>query len=234
MSNYKAHAIAGIIMAMPFVPNAFYLFFALIGASICDLDHDNNRKKVSYMLLTGITLSVILFFFNASSLSALLLIILAIIFYISKHRGFTHTILGVILLSALFLLMFMGFISFFSRVFFILGLNLNHSIILLMVMAIVGFFVISRRYYVWYLLLCMVSLVIQPLDYVSLNWMMVFIILFVGCMSHLILDLLTPAGLTLFKPFSSVECHKKIAYAFILLWLALSLYVICSNAFVIT
>ncbi|MBO7718752.1 MAG: metal-dependent hydrolase [Methanosphaera sp.] len=223
MSNYRAHAIAGIIMALPFVPNLFYLFFALIGASICDLDHENNTHKVNSMMITGLALSLILFFFNASSISAVLLIVLSIIFYISKHRGFTHTLLGVVLLPALFLFMIMGFISFFNRIFLIMNYPIPHLLVLFVTMAIVGFFVISRKYYILYFMVLGVYLYVVPLDYSAINWTASWIMLFVGAMSHIILDLLTPAGLNLFEPFSPVECHKKWALFFVVIWIILSI-----------
>ncbi|MBQ6443856.1 MAG: metal-dependent hydrolase [Methanosphaera sp.] len=225
MSNYRTHAIAGIVMALPFVPDIFYLFFALIGASICDLDHDNNRHKVNSMMITGVVLSVILFFFNSSSISALILVILSMIFYISKHRGFTHTLLGIILLPALFLFMIMGFISFFNRIFLILNIPIPHMLVLFVTMAIAGFFVISRKYYILYFIVLGLYLYVIPLDYSTINWTMALVMLFVGAMSHIILDLLTPAGLNLFEPFSSVECHKKWALGFVVIWIIMALFV---------
>lgn len=233
MSNYRKHAIAGILMSLPFAPSIFYLFFALIGASICDLDHDNNRHKVNSMMITGVVLSVILFFFNSSSISALILIILSLIFYISKHRGFTHTIIGVVLLSFLFLFMIMGFISFFNRIFLIMNVPIPHLLVLFVTMAIAGFFVISRRYYILYFITLGLYLYVMPMDYSTINWNITLLMLFVGAMSHVILDLCTPAGLCLFEPFSSVEYHKKLAMGFVFIWLLCVVYSFFSYGFLI-
>ncbi|RAP53399.1 MAG: hypothetical protein BZ137_06780 [Methanosphaera sp. rholeuAM130] len=228
MSSYRAHAIAGIVMALPFAPDIFYLFFALIGASLCDLDHENNTHKVNSMMITGLALSVILFFFNASSISAVLLIVLSIIFYISKHRGFTHTLLGTVLLSVLFLFMILGFISFFNKLFLVVNLSIPHMLVLFVTMAIAGFFVISRRYYILYFIVLGLYLYVVPMDYSTINWNIALLMIFVGSMSHLILDLFTPAGLTLFVPFSQVECHKGMAMLLLLIWLSSSFYVLFS------
>ena len=224
MSNYRTHAIAGILMALPFAPSIFYLFFALIGASICDLDHENNTHKVNSMMITGLILSIILFFFNSSSISTLLLIVLSIIFYISKHRGFTHTLVGIILLSLLFLFMIMGFISFFNRAFLISAIRIPHLLVLFVTMAIAGFFVISRRYYLIYFIVLGLYLYMVPMDYTTINWSLAWMMLFVGSMSHIILDLATPAGLCIFEPFSHVECHRRWALIFFVIWIFFALY----------
>ena len=81
----------------------------------------------------------------------LLLVGLAIIFYISKHRGFTHTILGITILSYVFLLMIMGFIPVFMRLSLNIGISIPTVVYIFIIMAIIGYFIISRRYYVLYL-----------------------------------------------------------------------------------
>ena len=233
MSKYREHALFGLFMALPFVPSIFYLFFALIGASICDLDHDNNRHKVNSMLITGVILSVILLLFNSSSISAVLLIVMAIIFYISKHRGFTHTIVGVSILSLLFLFMIMGFISFFNRLFLMAGIPIPHLLVMFITMAIVGFFVISRRYYLLYFIVLGLYLYMVPTDYASIDWIMALVVIFIGSMSHIILDLLTPSGLNLFEPFSPITCHKRWAIVFILIWILCVIYQLTSGGFLL-
>ena len=76
MSSFRSHALAGLLFGLPFVSNIFYLFFALLGASIPDLDHQNNKRKVYSMIGIGVVLSVLLLFLNGDVLSGLILILL--------------------------------------------------------------------------------------------------------------------------------------------------------------
>lgn len=228
MSNYKNHAIGGLIFALPFTPGIFYLFFALLGASIPDLDHENNIYKVRAMLVGGVVLSVFLFFVDGLNISALLLVGLAVIFYISKHRGFTHTLLGICILSYVFLLMVMGFIPVFMRLSLNLGITIPSVVYVFVTMAIVGYFIVSRRYYVLYLLVLLIYLALYPVDYLSINWMAVFSMFLLGALSHIVLDLLTPAGVSFFVPFTEVKFHSTMAWILIMLWIVVSVYVLCN------
>ncbi len=228
MSSYKPHAIAGIIFALPFVPSIFYLFFALIGASIPDMDHNANKNKVYSMFIIGVILSILLFIYNGSIISCLIIISLAIIFCLSKHRGFTHTFLGIIILSFLFMLMVMGFLPVFSKFSIDVGLNISSNVLLFIIMAIVGYFVVNRRYFIIYLLALAVYMVFIPLDYTQINWITIFCMLFLGALSHIVLDLWTPAGLKVFEPFSNIKFHKNMALFLIIIWGIISIYFLYS------
>lgn len=226
LSSYKTHAIAGILFALPFVPSVFYLFFALLGASIPDMDHHNNNNKVLSMFLVGILLSVLLFFLDGVSLSGLIIISLAIVFYLSKHRGFTHTLIGVIVLSFLFMLMVMGFIPVFYRLSLLLNISIPSNIVFFIVLSLIGYFIVSRRFLLVYILFLAVYLLVIPVDYSMIQWNMVFLILLVGALSHITLDLWTPAGLAVFKPISNVKFHRKLAVLFVGIWIVLSFVVL--------
>ncbi|WP_455645768.1 metal-dependent hydrolase [Methanosphaera sp.] len=234
MSSYKPHAIAGLIFALPFIPSVFYLFFALLGASIPDMDHHNNNNKVYSMFAIGIVLSILLFFYDGLSISALILVSLAVIFYLSKHRGFTHSFLGIGILSFLFMLMVMGFIPVLSRIFLSFGFNISSSFILLVILALLGYFVISRRYLYIYLLVLAIYLIIFPVDYTSIQWSMVLLTMFIGALSHIVLDLWTPAGLKVFKPFTDFKFHKGLAIILVVVWLLSSIFVLWNYGSFIT
>lgn len=208
-------------MALPFAPSLFYLFFALFGASIPDLDHNANTNKIYTMLVVGIILSVLLFFYNGVSLSGLILICLAIIFYFSKHRGFTHSFFGIVVLSALFLFMIMGFLPILAR------FGIPSTICLFIVMALVGYLIISRRVLSLYMIVLIIYLVLSPVNYLTLNWSIIFLMLFIGAFSHLVLDLLTPSGLSVFWPISDTKFHKSLGYILLLCWLLTSIFFVC-------
>lgn len=224
MSSFRSHAIAGILFALPFVCNVFYLFFALLGASIPDLDHRNNVGRVYSMIFVGILLSVLVFIYNGDILSCVILIVLGVIFYLSKHRGFTHTLIGICVLSFLFTLMFMGFIPVLMSISVYFNLNIPVSVFVFIVMCVIGYFVVLRRYLLLYIFCVGVYLVFSGFDYGSFSWSLVFCMFFVGGLSHLILDLWTPAGLSLFKPLLNRRFHRGMALILFILWLCASIF----------
>ncbi|MGZ7209986.1 MAG: metal-dependent hydrolase, partial [Methanobacterium sp.] len=101
MPSYKTHALFSIIIALPFIHDVFYLGVAVIGASIIDMDHHVKKNNLIIMAIFGIISSFILYILKLPFLFGISLIIMAFIFYISNHRGFTHSIFGVPLLSFL-------------------------------------------------------------------------------------------------------------------------------------
>lgn len=219
MSSFRSHALAGLLFGLPFVSNIFYLFFALLGASIPDLDHQNNKRKVYSMIGIGVVLSVLLLFLNGDVLSGLILILLGVIFYFSHHRGFTHTLVGIVVLSGLFSFMFMGFVSVLMSLCVHFGMNVPFSTIIFIVMVLMGYFVIHRRYLMLYIMALAIYLVLFGFDSGMFNWYVVFGMFLVGGLSHLILDLRTPAGLSLFKPFIKRKFHNSMALFLFIVWL---------------
>ena len=228
MSNYKAHALAGILFALPFIPSVFYLFFALLGASIPDMDHTNNKNKVYSMFVVGIILAFVLSMFGGVSISAMIIILLAIIFYLSNHRGFTHTLIGIVCLSFLFTLVVMGFVPLINKVLIVSQVALPNTILLFAVMVLVGYFIVSRRYLLLYVILLAIYLVMCPVDYSNMQGNTVFLMFFLGALSHIVLDLWTPAGICIFKPISNTKYHKNLAIVFFLIWLVSAVCNICS------
>lgn len=218
MSSFRSHALAGLLFGLPFVSNVFYLFFALLGASIVDLDHQNNKHKVYSMIGFGVVLSVLLLFLNGDVISGLILILLGIIFYFSRHRGFSHTLVGIVVLSCLFSFMFMGFVSVLMGLCVDFGVNVSFSSIVFIVMCILGYFVIHRRYLMMYVMALAVYLVLFGFDFGIFNWYVVVGMFLVGGLSHLILDLWTPAGLSLFKPFIKRKFHQGMALFLFIVW----------------
>lgn len=230
MSSYKNHAIFGILLALPLIPQPLYLFFALLGASIPDLDHENNTNKVLDMFMVGVVLSVLLFFFNGVHLGGLLLVLVALIFYVSKHRSFTHTLIGIFMLSSIFTLMVMGFLPTITYFGVFMGVSLPSNMVLFITLAIVGYFVVSRKILLMYLLVLGVYLIVFPVDYLTLDWNFVLVMFIIGALSHLILDLWTPHGLKLFLPVSEKTYHKKVALLLLALWLVFCIYLFMINA----
>jgi len=200
MSSYKAHALAGIILAFPFIPSFFYLFFAVIGASIPDMDHDNNKYKVNSMFLVGIIISLLLIILKGSILSGLIIMLLAITFYYSKHRGLTHSLVGITVLCLLLLFMMMGFLPVVTGLAEYANYIMPNNLSIFVILSLLGYFVVSRKVLTYYEVLLAICLFLAPVNIDVINWRLIFIMLFLGAVSHLILDLFTPSGLVVFWP----------------------------------
>lgn len=222
MSSYKAHALAGIILAFPFIPSFFYLFFAVIGASIPDMDHENNKNKVNSMFLIGIIISLLLLILKGSMMSGLIIVLLAITFYYSKHRGLTHSLVGITVICLLLLFMMMGFIPVVTSLAEYAHYVMPNNLAIFLLLSLLGYFVVSRKVLTYYEILLAVCLFLAPVNIDVINWRLIFIILFLGALSHLILDLWTPSGLAVFWPLSEKEYHKHLAVVFIAIWLFLA------------
>lgn len=222
MSSYKTHALAGIILALPFIPSFFYLFFALIGASIPDMDHKHNKNKVNSMFFVGIIISLLLFILKGSMLSGLIIVLLAVTFYYSKHRGLTHSLIGVTVICFLLLFMMMGFLPVITALADYANYVMPNNLAIFVMLSLLGYFVVSRKVLTYYEIVLAVCLFLAPVNISIIDWRLIFIMLFLGAMSHLILDLLTPSGLAVFWPLSDVEYHKRLAFVFIAIWLFLA------------
>ena len=224
MSSFKTHALAGILMALPFVPNLFYLFFAVIGASIPDMDHKHNKNKVHIMFLMGIIISLLLILLKGSVISGIIVMFVAIIFYFSKHRGFTHSIVGATIICLLLLFMMMGFLPVVTSIANYVGYVMPNNLSVFVILSLLGYFVISRRVLTYYVIVLAASLFIAPVNIASIDWVMIFVMLFIGVISHMILDLRTPSGLAVFWPISNEVYHKKVAFIFVLIWVFFAVY----------
>jgi inner membrane protein len=87
MPSYKEHVIASIIMVFPFFPEIFYIALAVVGASIMDMDHKVNQKNLTILGLLGIILALILYILKFPYLIGILITLMALLFYLSEHRG---------------------------------------------------------------------------------------------------------------------------------------------------
>src|SRR5664280_1113459 len=105
MPSYKEHVLVSIIMVFPFFPDIFYIALAVIGASIIDMDHKVNQKNITILGLLGVILALVLYILKLPYLVGVLIALMALLFYLSEHRGFMHSIIGIVFIT--------GCISFF-------------------------------------------------------------------------------------------------------------------------
>lgn len=155
-------------------------------------------------------MSLFLYFLGLPYYLGLVIIFLGGIFLLSNHRGFTHSILGVFVLTI--------FISLF--LFFGIGLssydldftNPINLMILLMVIISLGLLFLNKRLYPIFLIaiaLLLISINMGLISPLKINLTLLVFSIFSGLCSHIILDSFTPSGVKAFSPFSDREYHKK-------------------------
>ena len=238
ISSYKGHSIFAMLLSLLFFPNPISIAVAVIGANLPDFDHDIKKINLYKMLIVGLLLFIILYIFNLPFFIGIILCILPVIFYFSKHRGFTHSLLGTVILSILvFLVVVMGasilfpvlssfelFNPSFSTqllaipIMALAILTLNKKLIVpVCLLFLIGVIFFPEGFFTYYIpfytsLYSYIPIINNIISYDSYK-IIIFILfpLFLGFLSHLILDSLTPSGIELFQPFSSRKVHKNFA-----------------------
>ncbi|HEY0196226.1 MAG TPA: metal-dependent hydrolase [Methanobacterium sp.] len=214
MPSYKIHIPFALIMALPFFPNVFLLSLALFGTSIIDFDNHIKENQIIIMFLIGVVLALILYIFNLPSMIGIILILLALIFYISQHRGFMHSIFGIIVISI--------FLTIFAAGFYLLLVDIiDLKVILILLSIILGFIVLNRKLVFPYVILMIAGIYLTP--NLPFNVYHIFGATFLGCLSHVALDLFTSSGVSLFSPLSSRKYHKLSGILIIVIWIIAAL-----------
>jgi len=210
MPSYKEHVLVSIIMVLPFFQDVFYIALAVIGASMIDMDHHVNQKNITILGLLGIILALILYILHLPYLVGILIALMAFLFYLSEHRGFMHSILGIIFISAC--------ITFFVLGAFVMitdyGLSLKISLIIISL--ILGIVILNKKIVPIYAFLIIIGLIFTSNQ--AFNIYYVLLALFLGSLSHIILDLFTKSGVELLNPISYVKFHKLAGFTLLGIW----------------
>ncbi|AUB60661.1 hydrolase [Methanobacterium subterraneum] len=211
MSSYKKHILFSLIMIFPFFPDVYYLSLAVVGASLVDLDTSFRYRNLVIMALAGGILTLTLPLFKITPFTGVLLISIALFFFIAQHRGFVHSIPGTGLAAgclALFVISFQNILG---------SLTPDLRVSFLLTSLILGIIVLNRGLLILYALLITIGIFLTPLT--SFNFIYVATALFVGSLSHLILDLFTGNGVRLFNPLSKHRFGKITGLFIVTLWL---------------
>lgn len=249
---------------MIFFQNPISIVLVIIGASLPDFDHNIKKLNVYKMIIIGLISFIILYIANLPYLVGIIFLIIPIIFYFSNHRGFTHSIFGIFLLSLLLsIVIIMGIFLIYPSLEYLAIMNNIENYFLVstvIIVLVLGILTINKNLIVPFIVLFLLGIIFLPIEYYSffttfdisynfINWliysintitsinlitdfnlvfinqMMIcfFLPLFLGFLTHLILDSLTPAGIELFRPFSSKKVHKKFAVACLILILLLAI-----------
>lgn len=210
MPSYKEHVLVSLVMVFPFFPEVFYLALGVIGASIIDMDHKINQKNIIIVGLLGIILALILYILQLPYLIGVLMSLMALLFYISEHRGFMHSLIGAVFVTACLSLFIIG-------AFFLLSdFHLDLKVSLIIISLILGIVILNKKLVPIYALIIILGLLFVPK--ISFNIYYVFFAIFLGCLSHIIIDLFTPAGVELLNPLSSQRFKKLAGFTLLVLW----------------
>ena len=223
MPSYKKHALFSLIIAVPFVHDIFYLSLALIGASMIDMDHHIRKNDLILLAVLGVLLTLSLYILKLPFLIGISLIVMAFIFYLSKHRGFVHSIFGVLALSFLLAFSIIGIYALLH------GFNIDEKISLIIISVILGVVTLNKKFLLPFFILVPVGIIITKNP--DLNLFYAFLAVLIGSLSHILLDLFTPSGIRLFSPLSSKKFKKNYGTILFILWAFLaSIYVFKFNS----
>lgn len=176
-----------------------------------DLDTSFRYRNLVLMALAGGILALILQFFKITPFPGILLISIALFFFVAQHRGFVHSIFGTGLAAACLALFVISFQN-------ILGsLTPDLRVSFLLTSLVLGIIVLNRGLLILYALLVTIGIFLTPLT--SFNFIYVATALFVGSLSHLILDLFTGNGVKLFNPLSKHRFGKITGLFIVTIWL---------------
>ena len=210
MPSYKKHALFSLIIAVPFIHNIFYLSLALIGASMIDMDHHIRKNDLILLAALGAVLTFSLYILKLPFLIGISLIIMAFIFYLSKHRGFVHSIFGVLALSFLLAFSIIGIYALLH------GFNIDEKISLIIISIILGSITLNKRFLLPFFILVPLGIIITKNP--DLNLFYAFLAILIGSLSHVLLDLFTPSGIRLFNPLSPKKFKKRSGSVLFILW----------------
>ena len=212
MSSYKGHSIFALILGLLFSFNPLIIALTIISANILDFDHKFKKDHVYKMMILGLLVFISLYILNLPYFLGLIIIFIGITFYFSEHRSFTHSIFGIITLTAAVSLILIWAFELIVSVSII-----PNDYLMAILIALLSFLFLNKR----------VLPIFIPLFFVCVIFFQAFEItyleiafgLFLGFFSHIILDASTPAGIKLFAPLSQKMVFKNfsIAATFILI-----------------
>ncbi len=219
MASYKKHAIFALIFTLPFFPNVFSLALAIIGSSLPDFDHELKKKNISILFFTGLALTLITYIIGLPYTLGIMLMNMALIFYLSKHRGFTHSLLGIFILSIFLTIVVI------SSYFFLTVWGLEQQLILALIVLFLGILSINKHILIPFLILSISGIFLIPLPpYDFFNLYIVFGPIFLGFLSHSILDMFNPKGVQFLRPFLPTNFKKPIGIILIGIWVLITFF----------
>ena len=203
MSSYKGHTIFALVLALMFFNNPLIIALSVIGANIPDFDHKFKKDNVYKMIILGLIVFISLYILK---------------FYFSQHRSFTHSIFGVLTLTAAVSLILIWVYEILMDITIIPTSYLFMAILI----ALLSFLFLNKKLLLIFLPLFFISLFL--FGTLTVNYVEIAVGLFLGLLSHIVLDSFSPSGIKLFAPLSSKKSHKQFGTLSIVLLLILAIY----------
>ena len=219
MSTYKGHSIFAFILSLMFFHSPLLIALTLIGANIPDFDHKFKKENVYKLIILGLIVFISLYILKLPYYIGLIIVFLGVIFYFSEHRSFTHSVFGILTLTAsVSLIIIWGYEL-------VIGFTTleNAYLIIAIIIALLSFLFLNKKLLMIFIPLFFVSLFIVPNG--NVNYIEIVLALLLGLSSHTILDSFTPAGIKLFAPISSKKVYKNFGWAMIFVLIILSIIV---------
>ena len=213
LASYKGHSIFALILSVMFFTNPLLIALTLIGGNIPDFDHELKKENVYEIIILGLIVFITLYILKQPLNIGLLIIFLGVIFYFSPHRSFTHSIFGVLTLTATLSMMIINAVSMTS-------IANDTKLVIAILIALLSFIFLNKKVVMIFLPLFFVSIFILPLK--TPTYLNIISALFLGLISHIILDSFTPSGIKLLSPLSSKKVFKKFGISMIILLVMLS------------
>ena len=216
MSSYKGHSVFAFLLALMFFHSPLLIALTLIGANIPDFDHKFKKEHVYKLIILGLIVFISLYILKLPYYIGLIIVFLGVCFYFSEHRSFTHSIFGVLTLtSAVSLIVIWAY----ELVMGITILN-NSYLVLAVIIALLSFLSLNKKLLMIFLPLFFVSLFL--ITNFKVDYIMIVLALFLGLMSHVILDSFTPSGIKIFAPISSKQVYRSFGLVCIFILIILS------------
>ncbi|WP_407414751.1 metal-dependent hydrolase [Methanobrevibacter sp.] len=219
MSSYKGHSIFALIISLMFFHSPPLIALTFIGANIPDFDHKFKKENVYKLIILGLIVFISLYILKLPYFIGLIIVFLGVTFYFSEHRSFTHSIFGILTLTAcVSLIVIWGY----ELVVGVTTLE-NDYLIIAIIIAILSFLFLNKKLLMILIPLFFVSMFIIPNG--DISYIEIVLALFLGLLSHTVLDSFTPAGIKIFAPVSSKKVYKSFGLAMIFLLSVISLII---------
>lgn len=186
-----------------FFHSPLLIALTLIGANIPDFDHKFKKDQVYKMIILGLVVFISLYILKLPYYVGLIIVFLGSIFYFSEHRSFTHSLFGVLTLTAAVSLVLIWGLELVINV---TALN-NNYLILAILIALLSFVFLNKKLLMIFLPLLFLSLFLIPNGNVS--YIEIVLSLLLGVFSHIVLDSFTPSGIKIFAPISSKKVYRN-------------------------
>lgn len=203
MSSYKGHSIFALLLACMFFHSPLLIALTLIGANIPDFDHKFKKENVYRMIILGLIMFISLYILKLPYYIGLIVVFLGVTFYFSEHRSFTHSLFGVLTLTAAVSLILIWSLQLIT----VVSMLNDHYLILAILIALLGFLFLNKKLLMIFLPIFFISLfVVKTGDF---SYIEIVLSLLLGVFSHIVIDSFTPSGIKLFSPLSSKKVYKN-------------------------